>query len=132
MRTKPNHKSAASIRSKGKPALSGALLFILAAGAVPCGTGQQNAPAPKPVADNPAASPVPSSAPPPPDSPTEAREKQIASESAQLLKLATELKAAVDKTTKDTLSVEVIRKADAIERVARGVKEKIRVDTAAN
>jgi hypothetical protein len=41
-----------------------------------------------------------------------------------LLKLATDLKAEVDKTTTDTLSLEVIRKADAIERFAHDVKEK--------
>jgi hypothetical protein len=40
-----------------------------------------------------------------------------------LLKLATELKAEVDKTTKDTLSLSVIRKADEIEKMAHGVKE---------
>ncbi len=52
------------------------------------------------------------------------RRRQIADESARLLKLATDLKAEVDKTTKDTLSLEVIRKADAIERFAHDVKEK--------
>ena len=51
------------------------------------------------------------------------RKKQIAEESAMLLKLATELKAEVDKTTKDTLSLSVIRKADEIEKMAHGVKE---------
>jgi hypothetical protein len=52
------------------------------------------------------------------------RRREIADESARLLKLATDLKAEVDKTTKDTLSLEVIRKADAIERFAHDVKEK--------
>jgi len=38
--------------------------------------------------------------------------------------MAVELKAAVDKTNKDTLSLNVIRKADAIERLAKTVREK--------
>ena len=55
------------------------------------------------------------------------RKKQIADDSAQLLKLATELKAEVDKTTKDTLSLNVIRKADEIEKLAHSVKEKLKL-----
>jgi hypothetical protein len=55
------------------------------------------------------------------------RKKQIAEDSAKLLKLATELKAEVDKTTKDTLSLNVIRKADEIEKLAHGVKEKMKL-----
>ena len=50
------------------------------------------------------------------------RKKAIAEESARLLRMATELKAEVDKTTKDTLSMQVIRKAAEIERLARDVK----------
>lgn len=52
------------------------------------------------------------------------RRSQIAAESTQLLAMAVELKAAVDKTNKDTLSLNVIRKADAIERLAKTVREK--------
>lgn len=56
-----------------------------------------------------------------------ARKKQIAEDAARLLQLATELKAEVDKTNKDTLSLNVIRKADTIERLAKGVKEKMKL-----
>ena len=56
-----------------------------------------------------------------------ARKKQINAESAKLLKLATELKAEVDKTDKDTLSIGVIRKADEIEKLARSLKEKMKL-----
>lgn len=52
------------------------------------------------------------------------RKKQIADESTQLLSMALALKAEVDKTTKDTLSMNVIRKADEIEKLAHTVKEK--------
>jgi hypothetical protein len=55
------------------------------------------------------------------------RKKQIADDSAKLLKLATDLKAEVDKTSKDTLSLNVIRKADEIERLAHSVKEKMKL-----
>ena len=54
------------------------------------------------------------------------QQKQIAEDSTQLLKMATELKKEVDKTNKDVLSVTVIRKADAIEKLAHDVKEKMK------
>jgi len=54
------------------------------------------------------------------------RKKQIADESAQLLTMALALKAEVDKTTKDTLSLNVIKKADEIEKLAKSVKEKMK------
>ena len=60
------------------------------------------------------------------------RKKQIADDSALLLKLAADLKAEVDKTSKDTLSLAVIRKADEIERLARAVKEKMKLTVGAN
>jgi len=60
------------------------------------------------------------------------RRKQIADDTARLLKLAAELKAEVDKTTKDTLSLSVIRKADEIERLAHGIKEKMKLSAGAN
>lgn len=60
------------------------------------------------------------------------RKRQIAEDSANLLKLATELKAEVDKTNKDVLSVTVIRKADAIEKLAHQVKEKMKLTVGAN
>ena len=54
------------------------------------------------------------------------RKKQITNDSSQLLTMAIALKAEVDKTNKDTLSLNVIRKADEIEKLARSVKEKIK------
>jgi len=55
------------------------------------------------------------------------RKRQLAEESAKLLKLATDLKVEVDKTSKDTLSINVIRKADEIEKLAHDVKEKMKL-----
>jgi hypothetical protein len=60
------------------------------------------------------------------------RKKQLSEDSEKLLKLATDLKAEVDKTTKDTLSISVIRKADEIEKLAHSVKEKMKVSPAGN
>ncbi len=54
------------------------------------------------------------------------QQKQLADDTAKLLQLATELKTAVDKTTKDELSLEVIRKADEIERLAHDVKQRMK------
>src|SRR5579859_6901280 len=48
----------------------------------------------------------------------EQRRKQISDESTQLLAMALALKAEVAKTNKDVLSINVIRKADEIERLA--------------
>ena len=60
------------------------------------------------------------------------RKKQIADDTAKLLKLAAYLKAEVDKTSKDTLSLNVIRKADEIEKLAHNVKEKMKPTVGAN
>lgn len=53
----------------------------------------------------------------------EARQQQIVKDTGKLLALATELKAEVDKTNKDVLSLDVIKKADAIEKLSRSIKE---------
>jgi ADP-ribosylglycohydrolase len=55
------------------------------------------------------------------------RKKQLSDDSAKLLTLAMALKAEVDKTNKDMLSLNVIRKADEIEKLAHNVKEKMKV-----
>jgi hypothetical protein len=60
------------------------------------------------------------------------RKKRIADQSASLLKLATDLKAEVDKTTKDTLSITVVRKADEIEKLAHSVKETMKLNAGPN
>ncbi len=54
--------------------------------------------------------------------PGEMRKQQVAQECADLLKLATDLKAQVDKTRKDELSVTVVRKAAELEQMAHKVR----------
>jgi nitric oxide reductase activation protein len=54
------------------------------------------------------------------------RQKRLVADTDKLLVLATDLKAQVDKSTKDTLSVDVIKKADEIEKLAHSVKERMK------
>jgi hypothetical protein len=54
------------------------------------------------------------------------RQAELKRDTDKLLKLSTELKAYVDKTNENILSVDVIKKADEIEKLAHSVKEKMR------
>lgn len=54
--------------------------------------------------------------------PEEKRKAEVAQECADLLKLATDLKAQVDKARKDELSVTVVRKAYELEQMAHKVR----------
>jgi hypothetical protein len=54
--------------------------------------------------------------------PEEKRKLQVAQQCAGLLKLATDLKAQVDKSRKDELSVTVVRKAAELEQMAHKVR----------
>jgi hypothetical protein len=54
------------------------------------------------------------------------RQQQIVDEANQLLDLAKQLKDAVDKSSKDQLSLNVVNTAAEIEKLAKSVKEKMR------
>jgi hypothetical protein len=54
------------------------------------------------------------------------REQDIKRDTEKLLELATELKQYVDKTNEDVISLDVIKKADQIEKLAKSVKEKMK------
>ena len=54
------------------------------------------------------------------------RFESLKKDTDKLLKLATELKESVDKATKDTLSLEVIRKTEEVEKLAKQVREKMK------
>jgi hypothetical protein len=54
------------------------------------------------------------------------RQQEIRRDSEKLLELATELKQYVDKTNENIISLDVIRKADQIEKLAKSVKEKMK------
>lgn len=54
------------------------------------------------------------------------RQTNLQKDTDRLLQLATELKQYVDKTNEHTLSLDVIKKADEIEKLAKSVKDKMR------
>lgn len=54
------------------------------------------------------------------------RQKEIVEDTNQLLDLAKQLKAAVDKSSKDQLSLNVVTTAAQIEKLAKSVKDKMR------
>ena len=58
-------------------------------------------------------------------SPAQQRKDQLAADAARLDQLAKELKIEMDKSTKDTLSMTVLKKAAEIEKLARKVREEI-------
>jgi len=56
----------------------------------------------------------------------EKRQQELKKDTDKLLDLATQLKQYVDKTNEHTLSVDVIKKAEEIEKLAHNVKEKMK------
>ena len=56
----------------------------------------------------------------------EDRQKTLKDDTDKLVKLAAELKEYVDKSNENVLSVDVIKKADQIEKLAHSVKEKMK------
>ena len=54
------------------------------------------------------------------------RQADLKRDTEKLLKLSTELKEYVDKSNENLLSVEVVKKAEEIEKLARSVKTKMR------
>jgi hypothetical protein len=54
------------------------------------------------------------------------RIEQLKSDTDKLLKLSVELKASVDKANTDVLSLDVMKKAEEIEKLAKSVHDKMR------
>jgi len=54
------------------------------------------------------------------------RQQDIKKDTDQLLELATELKQYVDKTNENIISLDVIKKAEQIEKLAKSVKDKMK------
>ncbi len=90
-----------------------------------------------------ASQPVPVPGAPPPPGPTEdsweiqqrkaalkkfnlQRQQEIKKDADKILQLATELKQSVDKSNENTLSLDVIKQADQIEKLAKSVKDKMK------
>lgn len=60
------------------------------------------------------------------------RKRQMSADSVELLKLAAELKAEVDKTAHDTLSMNEVKRAEEIERLAHDVQVKMKLTAPAS
>ncbi len=60
------------------------------------------------------------------------RKRQLDDDTLRLLKLATELKAEIAESGSATLSVDEIQKAELIEKLANGVKEKMKLTVGAS
>jgi hypothetical protein len=104
-------------------ALRAGILALLGAAALLAGaapSGQEPQTARQPAQQQ---SPAPQNL----DAASTVRQHQLTDDSARLLTLAISLKAEVDKTNKDTLSLSVIRKAGAIEKLAHDVKDKMKL-----
>jgi len=56
----------------------------------------------------------------------QARQADLKRDTHKLRKLVTELKESVDKTNAGTLSLDVLKKAEEIEKLARSVKDKMK------
>ncbi len=54
------------------------------------------------------------------------RQAALKADTDKLLKLATELKASVDKSNENMLSIDVLKKAEEIEKLAHSVKDKMK------
>lgn len=54
------------------------------------------------------------------------RQAAIKRDTDKLLELATQLKDNVDKSSENTLSMDVVKKAEEIEKLAKSVKEKMK------
>ena len=147
-RNHPEQQSPAFRRSPlPRPGWARALACVILTAAIAGGAQNSGAPV-NPLRMDKAGQPTPINQPPDPNAQMEQhdqqaaqksfaaanaeRRKQIADDSARLLKLATDLKTEVDKTTKDTLSLSVIRKADEIEKLAHSVKEKMKLTAGGN
>jgi hypothetical protein len=78
-----------------------------------------------PAAQAPAAAKTTADAPKP-TTPQTPQQKQLADDTAKLLILANELKTELDKSSKDTLSLSVIRKAEQVEKLAHKVRDEMK------
>lgn len=58
------------------------------------------------------------------------RQKEMSSDTAKLVALASDLKTEMDKTAQASLSVEALRKAELIEKLAHAVQSKMKATVA--
>ncbi len=56
------------------------------------------------------------------------RHEDLKKDTDKLLQLATDLKLAVDKSNEQTLSIDVLKKADEVEKLAKQIQRKMKGD----
>ena len=66
------------------------------------------------------------SAPTPKSAPVDAKKAQLREDSAKLAKAAAELKALLLKTDENTMSIEVIKKSEEVQRLAKQVQKEMK------
>ena len=106
--------------------LSFSLLFLVFAVSLPGYAQQQSTP---PFPQNPPADPDDSRARIAHDMEKKAAKERLAAlrnDTDRLLKLSLELKTYVDKSDENVLSLDVLKKADQIEKLAKSVKDKMK------
>jgi len=118
----PNHLRLFQ-NGKVSRSVRNALILSLAAGAW-LSFAQQPAPSPttQQAADLQPATPAPVDV----AKPMSPKQKQLTDDTAKLQVLANELKAEMDKSNKDMLSLSVIKKAEAVEKLAHKVQDEIK------
>jgi len=96
----------------------------------PAPTGSTAPPEPNPSSQKPAAPDGKADLSPgqKPMSPEDARQAQIVADTNRLLQLAQELQAEVAKSSKNTLSLAVVKKAAEVERLAKSLKERMKAE----
>jgi len=119
-------------------ARNAACVAVLALSAISAALAQQPAQTPsQPTATESAkvqpaaAAPAPTTTPASPENvkpttPQTPQEKQLADDTAKLLTLANELKKEMDKSSKDTLSLSVVKKAEQVEKLAHKVRDEMK------
>jgi len=113
------------LRGRTKCGQDLACLAILMFALVPAGVAQQTASAQQTAVQTPANAVLPANNQSP-TIPKTPKQKQLADDTAKLLQLANELKAELDKSTKDTLSLGVMKKAEQVEKLAHKVRDEMR------
>jgi hypothetical protein len=108
-----------------------AITVMLAAAVTAGGRSQSKAPADQdpqdpPIAQDSQQTPKEEAPPAPPAPPPDPAQLQLQKDTAHLLELVQDLKVEVDKAGSNTLSIEALRKADAIQKLAKDLKDRMK------
>lgn len=128
MRIPSRFGSLRMLEARMRPVRNLAFLAVFTFGSISLAAAQQPAQgsaAHPPAARVPATAKATANTPKPP-TPQTPQQKQLADDTAKLLTLANELKAELDKSNKDTLSLGVIKKAAQVEKLAHKIRDEMK------